>query len=129
VQQDSRELSGAGGSPPLVGVTGIDLQPRDCCDFPHGEANQYDQAFLRALGNSLGLHSADWVLGGSPLPQQIPLAYLSQSAHRRCSWGRATAYFALAEAMLAGGNDALSYGLMNSTKDLWRKRCNVLSTQ
>lgn len=86
----------------LSGITGVDLGPRDCCDFPGGEANQYDRKFLTALSGSLGHSRVESVARGAPLPAALALEYLAHSAYRRCSWGRATAYFALVEGLLVG---------------------------
>lgn len=98
-----------------TGLTGIDLGPRACCNFPEGAPSEDDRIFLRSLTNLTGY---SWVDPSFPvLSPRVPLEYLAQSSHRRCSWGRATAYFALAEAALAtpGGP---SPRVLNSTQSL-----------
>lgn len=97
------------------GLTGIDLRPRECCDFPGGDPNENDQLFLLALSQSLGQGQTERVGDGLAMPPKVPLEYLAQSAFRSCSWGRATAYFALAEGLLPAGKDS---PLLNSSKTL-----------
>eukprot|EP00746_Dinoflagellata_sp_MGD_P099514 gnl/MRDRNA2_/MRDRNA2_404790_c0_seq1.p1 gnl/MRDRNA2_/MRDRNA2_404790_c0~~gnl/MRDRNA2_/MRDRNA2_404790_c0_seq1.p1 ORF type:complete len:172 (+),score=31.70 gnl/MRDRNA2_/MRDRNA2_404790_c0_seq1:59-517(+) len=91
----THDMSGATGSSavwelPGVGMTGIDLGSRDCCDFIDKDDDKF---FLKALQQSL--------LGDAPVPPHVSLIYLAQSSSRSCSWGKASAYFALADALLA----------------------------
>eukprot|EP00439_Symbiodinium_sp_Y106_P042043 s3174_g5.t1 len=114
--QHDLQTSGAPASQPDLGMTGIDLGPRDCCDFPGGSAAVEDQRFLLALGQSL--QGTAWLASDrtSPaLPLRTSLEYLT--AYRRCSWGRAAAYFAAAESLLVTSSQ-LSQSVWNSTKAL-----------
>lgn len=100
-----------------VGLTGIDLGPRNF-DFPGGPATKDDQNFMTALQENLG--GTRWLSGQpslSPLPLRTALGYLAQTSYRKCSWGRAAAYFAAAEGMLASST-SLSLAVWNSTKAL-----------
>ncbi|CAK0810566.1 unnamed protein product [Prorocentrum cordatum] len=55
--------------------------------------------------------------GALSLPQHAPLEYLAESSHRRCSWGRATAYFAVVDGLL-GAQDGPSQSAWNATREL-----------
>ena len=114
-QEDLAEMMKrtVGEGEPEVGLTGINLGRRECCDFPGGGANEDDRSFLEAL--RLSLEGRGWQ--GPALPGLLPLEYLAQSAHRVCSWGRATAYFALAEGLL-GAPGGLTPGTWNSSQTL-----------
>eukprot|EP00928_Gymnodinium_smaydae_P000163 TRINITY_DN10056_c0_g1_i2.p1 TRINITY_DN10056_c0_g1~~TRINITY_DN10056_c0_g1_i2.p1 ORF type:complete len:797 (-),score=143.12 TRINITY_DN10056_c0_g1_i2:99-2489(-) len=104
----------AGSSAPWVGMTGISLEPRECCDFPGG-VSEHDKSFMRLLSDNLG--SFGWVSGGDPISMAKPLRYLAETAQRNCSWGRATSYFVLAEALLAAPG-GISGAVLNSTRNL-----------
>ncbi|CAE7537158.1 GAUT15 [Symbiodinium natans] len=115
--QNDIQTSSAPATQPDVGMTGIDLGKRECCDFPSGSATAEDRRFLVALSQSL--QGTAWLASEptSPaLPLRTSLEYLSQTAYRRCSWGRATAYFAAAESLLV--TSSLSQSVWNSTKAL-----------
>ncbi|OLQ14830.1 Galacturonosyltransferase 8 [Symbiodinium microadriaticum] len=116
--QHDLQTSRTPASQPDLGMTGIDLGKRDCCDFPGGSAAVEDRRFLVALGQSL--QGTAWLASDatSPaLPLRSSLEYLSQTAYRRCSWGRAAAYFAAAESLLVTSSQ-LSQAVWNSTKAL-----------
>ncbi|CAK8999544.1 unnamed protein product [Durusdinium trenchii] len=117
VQNDLQLQSLLQGEQPDVGLTGIDLGPRNC-DFPGGPASKEDQRFMMALEKNL--RGSDWLNGDEPsppLPLRTTLEYLAQTSYRKCSWGRAAAYFAAAETLLSG-NSVVSLAVWNSTKAL-----------
>eukprot|EP00927_Polykrikos_kofoidii_P044893 TRINITY_DN38765_c0_g1_i1.p1 TRINITY_DN38765_c0_g1~~TRINITY_DN38765_c0_g1_i1.p1 ORF type:complete len:792 (-),score=106.23 TRINITY_DN38765_c0_g1_i1:39-2414(-) len=99
---------------PNTGITGIDLSPRKNEDF-QGGISAVDEDFMGVLLQNLG-PSTSWVKIRPPVPMQVSLRYLAETAHVNCSWGRATAYFALAEALLSvpGGP---SRRVLNSTRE------------
>eukprot|EP00929_Paragymnodinium_shiwhaense_P013298 TRINITY_DN121163_c0_g1_i1.p1 TRINITY_DN121163_c0_g1~~TRINITY_DN121163_c0_g1_i1.p1 ORF type:complete len:761 (+),score=138.39 TRINITY_DN121163_c0_g1_i1:142-2424(+) len=100
----------------LRGISGIDLSPRACCDYLTGLSTQ-DRDFLRALDASLS--GFKWLNIQQPMSLQLPLRFLAESAHHNCSWGRATAYFSIADGMLAAPASQPSDRVLNSTRELF----------
>eukprot|EP00913_Durusdinium_trenchii_P022550 g21181.t1 len=98
-------------------LQGIDLGPRNC-DFPGGPASKARTGWLSGkLKSSFSLEGRSTIHDGTGKePPWFGLAEW-QTSYRKCSWGRAAAYFAAAETLLSG-NSVVSLAVWNSTKAL-----------